>query len=80
MQRLSFAPCALVGRVTPSPPTCCLYVQVRAGVPISCVSLPFTLLDTSSAPLLDLCAHHGIKVGTVTVTPGSLHSNSSRLG
>jgi hypothetical protein len=38
-------------------------VQVRAGVPISCVSLPFNLLDTSAAPLLHFCAQHGIKVG-----------------
>jgi hypothetical protein len=39
--------------------------QVRAGVPISCVSLPFNLLDTSAADtaLLDLCRQHSIKVG-----------------
>lgn len=47
-------------------PPCCL-TQVRAGVPIACVSLPFNLLDTSAAAtLLDLCRQHTIKVGGST--------------
>lgn len=31
-------------------------------MPISCVSLPFSLLDTSAAPLVVLCAQQGITV------------------
>jgi aryl-alcohol dehydrogenase-like predicted oxidoreductase len=37
-------------------------LQVRAGVPISCISLPYNPLDTSAAALLDLCRQQGIQV------------------
>jgi diketogulonate reductase-like aldo/keto reductase len=39
-----------------------LLLQVRAGVPISCVSLPYSPLDTSAAALVELCKQHGIQV------------------
>lgn len=67
---------AALGLVCPT--AAAVTAAVRAGVPISCVSLPFNLLDTSAADtgLLDLCRQHSIKVFTTSPTAHGLISES----
>jgi len=52
------------------------FVQVRAGIPLSCVSLPFNLLDTSAAPLVALCKQQGITVYAAAPTAHGLISST----
>jgi aryl-alcohol dehydrogenase-like predicted oxidoreductase len=37
-------------------------LQLRAGVPLACVTVSNNLLDVAAAPLLELCQARGIKV------------------
>jgi aryl-alcohol dehydrogenase-like predicted oxidoreductase len=39
-----------------------LFLQLRAGVPLACVTVTYNLLDVAAAPLLELCRARGIKV------------------
>lgn len=39
-----------------------IQLQLRAGVPLACVTITYNLLDVSTAPILQLCRKHDIKV------------------
>lgn len=41
---------------------CASPMQLRAGVPLACVTVTYNLLDVAAAPLLQLCQARGIKV------------------